>query len=136
MNIFCCWICSANNSRKYICIYQLEDVCGAQCKKLKLQFFLIWHFVQVCPICRGPIFQAQFARARFVGAQFAAPTFSRGPTFRGTICRGPNCHATKKWGAQFAAKSARGPICLEPLETEGSLLNCDEVTRGLVAAGT
>ena len=48
------------------------------------------------------------------GAQFAAPIFSRGPIYRGSICWGPIGHSTKKLGAQFTAKSARGPICLEP----------------------
>ena len=68
----------------------------------------------------GPnLLQQHFPGAQFAGAQFAGAQI-----------------ATLLKSAQFAAKSARGPICLEPLETEGSLLNCDEVTRGLVAAGT
>ena len=40
------------------------------------------------------------------------------PIWRGLICRGPICHSTKKCGAQFAAKSAQGPICLEPTVSE------------------
>ena len=47
----------------------------------------------------------RFAGAKFTGAQFGAPTFSRGPI----------CHSTKKRGAQFAAKLARGPICRGPI---------------------
>ena len=84
---------------------------------------------------------AQFAGARFAGAQFAA----KGPNLppRGPICRqgaqsagaqfagaqsaakgpnlpGPNLPKNgklgpKKCGAQFAAKSARGPICRGPI---------------------
>ena len=70
------------------------------------KFNWYWYFVQVCPICRGPI-----------------------------------CHSTKKCGAQFAAKSARGliyqgPICLEPQgvkymsrlpPTEESCWTCEKV---------
>ena len=59
----------------------------------------------------------------------------RGPICRGPICRGPICHTNifhgpnllgpnlpksgklgpKKCWAQFATKSARGPICIEPV---------------------
>ena len=42
--------------------------------------------------------------AKIFEAKYATPIFSRGPIG----------HSTKKLGAQFTAKSARGPICLEP----------------------
>ena len=59
------------------------------------------------PICRQG---AQSARARFAGAQFAA----KGPNLPGPDLTKNGKLGPKKCGAQFAAKSARGPICLEP----------------------
>ena len=56
------------------------------------KFNWYWYFVQVCPICRGPI-----------------------------------CHSTKKCGAQFAAKSARGPICLEPVYSNNIEAQLDKI---------
>ena len=40
----------------------------------------------------------------------------RGPICHTQIFQGPNLPGLKKYGAQFAGKSARGPICLEPLQ--------------------
>ena len=45
--------------------------------------------------------------AQCAGARFAVPSSSRGPI----------CHSTIKCGTQFAAKSTRGPIYLEPPNT-------------------
>ena len=109
------------------CVKKCHDLSNLHTKyKSALEFYSqIWHFVQMCPIC-GALFAGvrfvgvRFAWIRIVRTQFSAPTFFRG------ICWGSICHGTKKCGAQFAAKSARGPICLEPLET---VVLCLIVTR-------
>ena len=63
------------------------------------------------------------------GTQFAAP----GAQFAGPDLQGPICHSIKKCGAQFAAKSARGLICLEPQHVAPYLpcLSCQVQCSGL-----
>ena len=77
------------------------------------------HFVQVCPISEGPNSPGPICRTR---AQFAGPEL-----------QGPICHSIKKCGAQFAAKSARGLICLEPQHVAPYLpcLSCQVQCSGL-----
>ena len=121
MNIFFCWICSANNSGKNICICQSEDVCGAQCEKLKLQFYFysqIWHFVYVCPICWGPICRGPFCRGPICPSAIWWGPICRANIFQGPYLQGPDLPGSNlpqnQCGAQFAAKSARGLIYQEP----------------------
>ena len=72
---------------------------------------------------------AQSARDPIRRAQFAAP----GAQFAGPDLQGPICHSIKKCGAQFAAKSARGLICLEPQHVAPYLpcLSCQVQCSGL-----